>query len=93
METIALFIGYAILAIIAAAILLFSLALGWFAIQEAWGVIASRKWRKRKLRQLKVETARDCAYHLARWKEVEDMTPYQAMQYFDNKLHEMTRTK
>ena len=88
METTALYIGYAILAIIATGILLFAFALGWFAIHEAWGIIASRKWRKRKLRQLKLETARDCAYHLARWEEVKDMTPFQAMQYFDNKLRE-----
>lgn len=88
METTALYIGYAILAIIATGILLFAFALGWFAIHEAWSIIASRKWRKRKLRQLKLETARDCAYHLARWTEVKNMTPYQAMQYFDNKLRE-----
>lgn len=84
----ALYIGYAMLAIISTAILLFAFALGWFAIHEAWDIIASRKWRKRKLRQLRLETARDCAYHLARWEEVRDMTLFQAMQYFDNKLRE-----
>ena len=88
METIALYIGYAVLSVVALAILLFAFALGWFAITEARGLIFSRKWRKRKLNQMKYETARDCAYHLARWEEVKDMTPYQAMQYFDNKLIE-----
>ena len=56
METTALYIGYAVLGIVATAIILFAFAMGWFAIHEAWSVIALRKWRKRKLRQLKLET-------------------------------------
>lgn len=89
METTALYIGYAILAAIAMAILLFAFALGWFAITEARGVISSRKWRKRRLKQMKYETARDCAYYLNRWELPRDTTIFDACNYFDKKLKEL----
>lgn len=86
METIALMIGYAILGILALSIILFALAVGWFAITEAKGVVYARKWRKRKLKQMKLETAYDCANYLLRWKLHKDTTIYEASDYFYNKL-------
>lgn len=86
METIALMIGYAILGILALSIILFALAVGWFAITEAKGVVYARKWRKRKLKQMKLETAHDCANYLLRWNLHKDTTIYEASDYFYNKL-------
>lgn len=86
METTALIIGYAILGILSLAIILFALALGWFAITEARGIIYSRKWRKHKLKQLKYEMARDCAAYLCRWDLPSDMNVYRARDYFTEKL-------
>ncbi len=89
METAALCIGYAILTLMAIIILLFAFALGWFAIHEARGIVFSRKWRKRKLTQMKYETARDCAYYLNRWELPTDMTIFAACNYFDRKVKEL----
>lgn len=89
METAALCIGYAILTLMAIIILLFAFALGWFAIHEARSIVFSRKWRKRKLTQMKYETARDCAYYLNRWELPTDMTIFAACNYFDQKLREL----
>lgn len=88
METTALYIGYAILVVVALAIIVFGSALCWFAIHEARAIIYSRKWRKRKLKQLSYETARDCAYYLNRW-----VLPYnvrnihEICNYFDDKIY------
>lgn len=86
MDIAALCIGYVILAILAILIVLFALALGYYAIQEAGGFIYSRKWRKRKLRQLEIETGRDCAYYLKRWKLPEETTINEACKCFDEAL-------
>lgn len=91
METTALIIGYAILAVIAASILLFGLALGWIAIHEARGVISSRKWRKRKLSQVKYETAEDCAAYLCRFGLPPQMTVYQAREYFRREIKRLKK--
>ena len=93
METVALIIGYTILTIVAGSILLFAFALGWLAIHEARGIISSRKWRKRKLYQLKCETARDCAIYLCRWGLPPHMTVYQAREHFERELDYIQKHK
>lgn len=70
METTALIIGYSILAILALAIVVFAVALIWIGITEARGIINTRKWRKRKLSQMKYETGRDCANYLLNVKKL-----------------------
>jgi len=89
METIALYIGYAILCILALAIVAFAVGLGWFAIAESSAIIRSRKWRKRKLSQMKIETAYDCADYLTRWDLPTDRLPslYAVREYFFSKLN------
>lgn len=93
METAALIIGYTILAIVAGAILLFAFSLGWFAFSEARGIILSRKWRKRKLYQMKCETARDCADYLCKWGLPPHMTVYQAREHFKRELDYIQKHK
>lgn len=88
METAALIIGYSILAILALAIVAFAIALVWFSVTEARGVVYARKWRKRRLSQMKLETGRDCANYLLRWNLPEDTTIFEASNYFYNKLRE-----
>lgn len=88
METTALIIGYSILAILALAIVVFAVALVWIAIAEARGIINTRKWRKRKLSQMKLETGRDCANYLLRWDLPKSTTIFEASNYFYNKLRE-----
>lgn len=88
METTALIIGYSILAILAVVILAFAVGLVWIAITEARGIIYARKWRKRKLSQMKLETGRDCANYLLRWDLPEGTTIFEASNYFYNKLRE-----
>lgn len=86
METVALIIGYSILGILALEIIVFAVALGWFAVTEARGLIYARKWRKRKMKQMKLETARDFADYLCRWKLPSDMSIYEISNYFYKKL-------
>lgn len=88
METTALIIGYSILAILAVVILAFAVGFVWFSITEARGLVYARKWRKRKLSQMKLETARDCANFLLRWNLPEGTTIFEASNYFYNKLRE-----
>lgn len=86
METTALIIGYSILAILALAIVAFTVGLIWFSITEARGLVYARKWRKRKLSQMKYETARDCANYLLRWHLPKDTTVSEVSSLFCNKL-------
>lgn len=88
METTALIIGYSILTLLALAIVAFAVALAWIAIAEARGIVYARKWRKRKLSQMKYETGRDCANYLLQWNLPEDTTIFEASNYFYNKLRE-----
>lgn len=88
METTALIIGYSILAILALAIVAFAVGLVWYVITEARGLVYARKWRKRKLSQMKLETAKDCANYLLRWNLPEETTIFEASNYFYNKLRE-----
>lgn len=82
METVALIIGYSILGILGVVIIVFAVALGWFAIMEARGFILARKWRKRKMKQMKLETARDFANYLCRWRLPPEMSIYEISDYF-----------
>lgn len=86
METIALIIGYSIIGILALAIIVFAIALVWFATTEARGIIYAREWRKRKMKQLELETARDCANYLCRWQLPSEMSIYEIRDYFYKKL-------
>lgn len=88
METTALIIGYSILTILALAIVAFAIALVWFSVIEARGVVYARKWRKRRLSQMKLETGRDCANYLLRWNLPNDTTIFEASNYFYNTLRE-----
>ena len=88
METTALIIGYSILAILVLAIVVFAVGLVWFSVTEARGLVYARKWRKRKLSQMKLETGRDCANYLLRWDLPEGTTIFEASNYFYNKLRE-----
>lgn len=87
METTALYIGYAILGVLALAIAAFAVGLVWFAIAEASALILSRKWRKRKLSQLKIETAYNCANYLRRSDLPSDMSIFEIENYFFDKLN------
>lgn len=86
MDTTALIIGYSVLFILALGIIAFGIALGWFAITEARGIVYARKWRKRKMKQMKLETARDFANYLCRWKLPSDMSIYEIRDYFYKEL-------
>lgn len=87
METTALYIGYAILGVLALAIAAFAVGLVWFAIAESRALILSRKWRKRKLSQLQIETAYNCANYLRRWDLPSDMTIFEIENHFYKKLN------
>lgn len=91
METTAPYIGYAILGILALAIAAFAVGLVWFAIYESRGLITSRKWRKRKLSQMKIETAYDCADYLTRWDLPYGTTLFAAREYFFTELNKKER--
>lgn len=86
METTALIIGYSILVILALAIVVFAFALVWFSVAEARGLVSARKWRKRQLSQMRLETARDCANYLLKWHLPNDTTIFEASNYFYDKL-------
>lgn len=88
MDRTALIIGYSILAILAVVIIAFAVALVWFSITEARGLVYARKWRKRMLSQMKLETGRDCANYLLRWNLPQGTTIFDASNYFYNKLRE-----
>lgn len=88
METTALIIGYSILVILALAIVVFAVALVWFSVTEARGLVSARKWRKRKLSQMRLETGRDCANYLLKWHLPNDTTIFEASNYFYDKLRE-----
>lgn len=87
MEIIALYIGYAILGILALVIVAFVVGLVWFAIAEASAVILSRKWRKRRLSQMQIETAYHCANYLRRWNLPAGMSIFDIENHFFNKLN------
>lgn len=87
METTALYIGRAILGFLALAIVAFAMGLVWFAIAEASALIRSRKWRKRRLSQLKIETAYYCANYLRRWELPSDMSILDIENHFYQKLN------
>lgn len=90
MKTTALLIGTFILTLLAAGLVLFALAVAWYAITEARKVAVTRRRRKRRLQKIEFETARDCADYLTRWGLPYDTTLGEIHQYFNYKDNDRT---